>query len=96
MKYLLILAGQLQIGDGVMSHVFVNNGIVKEGNPLMAPFIQDGNYLLIKVVGVVLSIPLLWIIYKRFPRLAMGTATSLAVFYSAVLCWNFLVFFSMT
>lgn len=95
MKCILILAAQFQIWDGLVTHVFVNNGVVKEGNPLMAPLIQDGNFLLLKVLGVLLCIPVIWLLYKRFPKLAMATASSLAVFYSAVLCWNFLVFFNV-
>ena len=95
MKCILILAAQFQIWDGLVTHVFVNNGAVKEGNPLMAPLIQDGNFLLLKVLGVLLCIPVIWLLYKRFPKLALATASSLAVFYSAVLCWNFLVFFNV-
>ena len=95
MKCILVLATQFQIWDGLFTHVFVNNGVVKEGNPLMATLIQSGDFLLLKLLGVALCIPVLWVLYKRFPKLAMATASSVAVFYSAILCWNFLVFFNV-
>ncbi len=93
MKCVLVLAAQFQMWDGLITHVFVKNGIVQEGNPIAASLIDGGSFLWLKIAGVLLCIPVLWVMYKYFPKFAMVTASSLAGFYIAVVSWNFLVFF---
>jgi hypothetical protein len=95
MKCILVLMAQFQIWDGLITHVFVNNGLVKEGNPLVASLVNGGNFLFLKVMGVSICVPILWIIYKRFPKFTMVTASSLVMFYAAAIFWNFLVFFGI-
>lgn len=95
MKCILVLAAQFQIWDGLITQVFVSNGVVQEGNPLVAPFVIGGDFLLLKVMGVALCIPVLWILYRYFPKFAVATASILAVFSLAVISWNFLVCFSV-
>lgn len=95
MKCILVLAAQFQMWDGLITHVLVKNGIVQEGNPLAAALLDAGNFLWLKVAGVVLCLPVLWIMYKHFPRFAMITASSLVGLYIAVISWNFMVFFGV-
>ncbi len=95
MKCILVLAAQFQMWDGLITQVFVKNGIVQEGNPVTASLIDAGNFLWLKVAGVVLCIPVLWIMYKYFPKFAMVTASSLVGLYTAIISWNFLVFFGV-
>ena len=96
MKCILALIAQFQIWDGLITQVFVNSSVVQEGNPLMAPLVSGGNFLLLKVMGVLLCVPILWMVYKRFPKFTMVTASTLVIFYGVVICWNFLVLFNMT
>jgi hypothetical protein len=91
MKCCLVLAAQFQIWDGLMTHIFVNNGLVQEANPLISSLVSGGNFLLLKVIGVLLCLPILWLVYKYFPRLALTSTVSLVVLYAAILAWNFTV-----
>ncbi|MCX6005702.1 MAG: DUF5658 family protein [Chloroflexi bacterium] len=84
---------QFQLWDGIITQVFVINGLVKEANPLMAPLVSGGSFLLIKLLGIAAILLLLWIISKRFPRIAMAAASCISMYYVAVITWNFMVFF---
>lgn len=86
---------QFQIWDGLITHVFVNNGLVREGNPFIASLVTGGDFLLLKIVGAFLCVPILWVIYKYLPKFTTVAASGLVVFYAAVISWNFLVFFSI-
>ncbi len=88
MKYLLILFRGLEISDGLMTDFFVRNGLVKEGNSLMEPIIRDGNFLLLKIAGVIICGFILWTIYKRFSRAVLIAISSISVFYGLVIIWN--------
>lgn len=91
--FVLLLMAQFQFWDGVITHVFVTNGLVKEANPLVAPLVSGGSFLLIKLLGIAAILLLLWIISKRFPRMAVVAASCISMFYVAVITWNFMVFF---
>lgn len=93
MKHLLILLGGFEISDGIITHLLVGNGLAQEGNPLMESVVREGNFLLLKVVGVLLCVPILWCLYQRFPRVILITTSSIVVFYGAVIAWNLGVFF---
>ena len=88
MKYIIILLSGLELSDGVITQVFVGKGLAQESNPLMQPLVMAGDFLLFKIVGVLLSVLALWWLYKRFPLIAISTASSIVVFYGAVLAWN--------
>ena len=89
MKCLLILLAGFEVFDGILTHLFVSNGLVQESNRLIATVLYEGNFLILKMIGAFMSIVALWYIYKRFPRMAFGAASCVVVFYSAVLAWNF-------
>lgn len=95
MRLLLVLMAQLQLWDGLITHTFVNHNLAKEVNPLMAPIVSEGYFLVLKLIGLLICIPVLWVISKRFPKLAMAAASSVVVFYSAVIVWNFSVILGM-
>jgi len=94
MKYLLILLSGFEILDGVATHFLVNNGLAREGNPLMESIVMEGDFLLLKVIGVLICVFILWGMYKHVPRVALITTSSVVVFYGAVMAWNLGVFFS--
>ena len=91
--FVLLLMAQFQFWDGIITQVFVNNGLAKEANPLMAPLVSGGSFLLIKLLGIAALLLLLWIISKRFPRIAVASASCISIYYIAVITWNFMVFF---
>jgi hypothetical protein len=95
MLFVLAMMAQFQFWDGIMTHVFVNNGIVKEANHLVAPLVAGGDFLLVKLIGIVVLFWLLWTVFKHLPGVAFVTASYVAVLYFAVVTWNFVVLFSL-
>ena len=95
MKCLLALLSGFEISDGIVTHYLVRNGLVQEGNPLMESIVREGNFLLLKVIGVLLCVLILWVIYKRFPKVTLITTSSVVMFYWAVMAWNLSMFFSI-
>ena len=88
MKYIIVLLSGLEISDGILTQLFVNNGLVQEANPIMEPLVAAGDFLFLKIFGAIFSVLVLWCLYKRFPSIAISTASSIVVFYGAVLAWN--------
>jgi Domain of unknown function (DUF5658) len=81
-------AGLLSLCDLLVTQRFVGMGLVAEHNPVVAGLISDHSFAPIKLLGIILSLSMLWCIYKRFPRLAGAAAVLITVFYSVVLIWN--------
>lgn len=94
MKYLLTLLSGFEISDGIITHVLVGDGQFREGNPLMAPIVGEGNFLVLKIVGVLICALLLLKMYRRFPKMTVVTASSIVMFYAAVIGWNLSLFFA--
>ena len=92
--FALLLMAQLQLWDGVITQVFVSNGIAREFNPLVINSVNQGSFLVIKIVGLLLCVFCLWLVGRKFPRLATAIAAVIAVFYTAVLSWNFITVFT--
>lgn len=95
MKLLLLLMCVLEIADGLFTEQAVGEGLAREANQLMESIIIAGDFLLLKVVGAVVCSIGLWLVYKRFPRLAVSTTSGIVLFYSAVMVWNAGVFTSI-
>lgn len=89
--HLLLLMFGLEIMDAVITHFLVGVGYVQEGNPLMASIVSEGDFILLKITGILVCLPLLLILYKRFPRLATVTMSSIIAFYGMVISWNLTV-----
>ena len=85
---LLLLMFGLQMVDAVVTHFLVGRGHIQEGNPLMASIVGDGNFVLLKVAGVLVCLPILLALHRRFPRLATVTVSSVVAFYGVVISWN--------
>jgi hypothetical protein len=83
-----------QLWDGVITQVFADSGIIKEGNPLMAGMVSSGGFLPFKIIGVIAAALALWLVYKYFPKVSMITASTITIFYIAVIVWNFAVVFN--
>jgi len=88
MKYLLVLLGGLEVADGVLTRWAVTSGIARELNPLVAGRTGGLSFLLVKAAGGVATAAILWALYRRFPKIALVSANTLVVFYTAVLVWN--------
>lgn len=88
MKYLLTLLCGFELSDGIITQLFVSNGQFREANPLMAPVVGDGNFLLLKILGVILCTLVLLKLHRYFPRVTLLTASSVVAFYGAIIGWN--------
>ncbi len=88
MKYLLTLMTSLKITDSMLTDRFVRQGTVQEGNPLVASIVSNGSFISLTVTGALLCVLALWLLYRRFPRLAGITASCVTVFYGGVIAWN--------
>jgi len=93
MKRLLILLAGFEIADGVVTHLLVRSGFVQEGNPIMAVLVREGNFLALKVIGALICVGILWLLYRRFRKVALATTSSIVLFYGAVMIWNLGIFF---
>jgi hypothetical protein len=89
MKYILVLLYSLEILDGIFTRWAVTGGLARELNPVMYRLAGDWNFLLLKVIGAILSALALWHLYKRFSKMAITSAACIVIFYSLVLTWNF-------
>jgi len=94
-KYLLAMLGGLEISDGIFTDLLVRNGLVQEANPLMESVIMKGDFLLLKIIGVLLCGLILWRLYKSYPRVTVIVTSSIVMFYGAVMVWNLGVFFTV-
>lgn len=88
MKYLLGLLTILIIGDGFLTHALVGDGM-KEGNFLLVPLITQGNLMLLKLVGTVVCVIILWDLYQKVPKVALISASCFVVAYGVIVLWNF-------
>ncbi len=92
MLLLISLLVALEAADGIFTYSAVGRGLVRECNPLMMSLAGTGNFLIIKIAGAIVCALLLWLLYKRFPKISLATASSIVVFYAGVLTWNLGIF----
>jgi len=88
MIYLLSLLAFFIVSDGLLTHALVGNGL-REGNPLLVPLVTQGNLMVLKLVGTVVCIIILWDLYRKFPKVALITTSCFVVAYGAIVFWNF-------
>lgn len=88
MKYLLGLLIGFEILDGVLSHFLIRGGWAREGNPLLLPLVGETNFLILKVVGVLVCALILWDVYKRFPKVALTFTSFFVIAYGVIVIWN--------
>ncbi len=91
MKFLLIPLSGLQIADGAITQFFAGNGLATEGNPFARPIVMGGNFLLLKVIGALFTAAVLYLLYKRFPRIAVTATSAIVVSYSAIILWDLII-----
>jgi hypothetical protein len=89
MIYLLGMLAIFIISDGLLTHALVGNHLLREGNPLMVPLVAQGNLMLLKLVGTIVCIIILWDLYRRFPRLAVISTSCFVIAYGVIVFWNF-------
>ena len=92
-EYILGLLIALVVSDGLITDFLVRSGFGREGNPFLQAFIGEGNLVLIKMAGALLSALILWDIYRRRPRLVLIISLLFVAFYTGIVYWNLVGFF---
>ena len=92
MKYLLGLLAGFVVSDGLLSYFLVRQGLAREGNPFLLLIVGEDYFLVLKVVGAILSVLILLDIYRRSPRLALISTSCFVVIYGAIVIWNLSLF----
>ncbi|MFC2066487.1 DUF5658 family protein [Chloroflexota bacterium] len=93
MKYLLGFLIVFVFADGLLTNSLIEMGIAHEGNPFLQPIVGDVGFLVLKAVGALLCVVILWDIYKRLPKVALITTSFFVVFYGVIVLWNSSLFF---
>jgi hypothetical protein len=93
MKFLIPLLVVLETADGVLTYSAVGKHLVQEGNPVIQNVVGTGNFLLMKIAGAFLCAFLLWLVYKRFPKISLISTSGIVIFYATVFTWNLSVLF---
>ncbi len=92
-KLLIPLLIALEAADGILTYSAVGKDLVREANPLVNSIAGTGDFLLMKISGAFLCALLLWLVYKRFPRISLIATSSIVTFYAAVFTWNLSILF---
>ncbi len=90
-KVLIPLLVAQQTTDGILTYSAVGKDIVKEGNPLMETMAGTEGFLIMKILGAIFCALLLWLVYKKFPRVSLLVTSSIVIIYTMVLSWNFAI-----
>jgi len=93
MRYLLATLFFLVVSDGLVSHFLITGGFAREGNPFLVPLVGEGNFLILKVVGGLICVLILWDIYKQRPKMALTSSSCLVALYTGIVLWNICIFF---
>lgn len=72
----------------MLTNILIREGIAREGNPFLVNIAGDSGFLIIKIVGVLLAVLILWDIHRRYPRLAFWTASAFLIIYGGIVIWN--------
>jgi putative copper export protein len=74
--------------DSVISGFIVKNGYASEANPLLREHVTDSNFGIIKIIGTLLALMILWDVSRRYPRLALVFIQVFAALYTMIVWWN--------
>lgn len=74
--------------DWELTRFIIKNGYAWEGNPLIRAYIAESNFGVVKILGTLLALLLLWDIFHRHQKLAQVFTSIFVVFYSLVVLWN--------
>jgi Ca2+/Na+ antiporter len=76
------------VADGVVTNVLIQKGIARESNPLLVGVAGESRLIIIKVVGVLLAVLILWDVHRRHPRIALWTSSAFLLIYCGIVAWN--------
>jgi hypothetical protein len=78
----------LQVADAFITALAVGSSMAQEWNPLIAAHAASLIFVIVKVAGAFACAAALWLVSRRFPRVALVSTDAVVVFYCLVLFWN--------
>lgn len=93
-RLLVIIAVAFQLWDAIITQVYVSNGHVCEGNPLMAQLLREGMFLPERLLSIIVSVLLIYLLSKFSTKIAAIAAAGVIVLYSAMVVWNYAILFN--
>lgn len=84
----MIILAVMVVADGVLTNLLIQKDIAREANPFLVGIAGEHGLIILKVVGVLICILILWDIYRRNPRLAFWTSSVFLLVYSCIVAWN--------
>ncbi|UCE98272.1 MAG: hypothetical protein JSV74_02805 [Dehalococcoidia bacterium] len=91
-EYLLCSLLALVVADGIISQFLIEEGLGREGNPLLKTIATNSDFLIIKMCGAVMSVIILWNMAKRNPKLVLISSTIFVLVYTVILFWNISIY----
>lgn len=85
----------LEAADGILTYSAVGKALIREGNPIIQNAAGTGSFLLMKIGGALICGLLLYLVYKRFPRISLLTIWTVLTFYVVLLTWNLSILYSI-
>ena len=87
-ELLVVTLACLVVADGVITDFLISRGFGFEANPFLEFWVRNNYFIILKLVGGVLSALLLWDIHKRHASAAFFTSVFLVTAYTAIVFWN--------
>jgi hypothetical protein len=78
----------MEVADGFLTNALLLRDLAREGNPLLTGIAGTSGFPIIKFIGVILAVVILWDIHRRHPRLAFWTSAVFLFIYSGIVAWN--------
>jgi hypothetical protein len=78
----------MEVTDGILTNVLIKKGIAREGNPFLVNIAGENGFLILKIVGVLVAVFIIWDVHRRYPRLAFWTGSTFLLIYACIVAWN--------
>jgi hypothetical protein len=76
------------VADGFLTNTLIHRNLAREGNPLLTGIAGTSGFPVIKFVGVILAVVIMWDVHRRYPRLAFWASALFLLIYTAIVAWN--------
>ncbi len=76
------------IADGILTNILIKKDIAREANPFLFNIAGGSGLIILKVLGVLLVVLILWDVHRRNPRTAFWTSSIFLLIYAGIVAWN--------
>ena len=78
----------LSWADAVITGFLVKNGYALEANPLLRGHVTASNFGILKFMGTLLALLVLWDVFRRHPKTALALSHIFVPCYTIIVWWN--------